>query len=102
MGNPIVWVGEWSLATRFNATDDFLSKWADAQKLTYNQSAGWLVSPSFFEEGPGKVWFYTTLVLEFQDRTNELIRATVVRFIPVRFGRDEVTGQWFIGRIWKG
>ncbi|KAH9968445.1 glycoside hydrolase superfamily [Lactifluus volemus] len=42
MGNPIVWVGEWSLATRFNATDDFLSKWADAQKLTYNQSAGWL------------------------------------------------------------
>jgi glucan endo-1,6-beta-glucosidase len=48
MGNSIVWYGEWSLATRFNATDEFLSKWADAQKLAYNQSAGWLVSPSFW------------------------------------------------------
>jgi hypothetical protein len=48
MGNSPVWYGEWSLATRFNATDDFLSKWADAQKLAYNQSAGWLVSSSFW------------------------------------------------------
>jgi len=38
-----VWYGEFSLATQFNATDDFLRKWADAQKLTYSQSAGWLV-----------------------------------------------------------
>jgi hypothetical protein len=42
-GNIPVWYGEFSLATQFNATDEFLRKWADAQKLMYIQSAGWLV-----------------------------------------------------------
>ena len=42
-GNIPVWYGEWSLATQFNATDEFLCKWADAQKLMYSQGAGWLV-----------------------------------------------------------
>ncbi|KAI0249698.1 glycoside hydrolase family 5 protein [Lactifluus subvellereus] len=37
-----VWVGEWALSTQFDATDDFLRKWADAQKLAYSQGAGWL------------------------------------------------------------
>jgi hypothetical protein len=69
MGNSPVWYGEWSLATQFNATDDFLCKWADAQKLAYSQSAGWLVRSSFFKLG--RFGFYTTLVLEFQNRTNE-------------------------------
>ncbi|KAF8493036.1 glycoside hydrolase family 5 protein [Russula emetica] len=41
-GNTPVWYGEFSLATQFNATDDFLRKWADAQKLMYSQNAGWL------------------------------------------------------------
>jgi len=41
-GNTPVWYGEFSLATQFNATDDFLRKWADAQKLMYSQGAGWL------------------------------------------------------------
>ncbi|KAH9958846.1 glycoside hydrolase family 5 protein [Russula dissimulans] len=43
-GNNPVWYGEWALSTQFNATDDFLQKWADAQKLVYSQgqSAGWL------------------------------------------------------------
>ncbi|KAH9074950.1 glycoside hydrolase family 5 protein [Lactarius deliciosus] len=40
--NTPVWVGEWALSTQFNATDDFLRKWADAQKLVYGQDAGWL------------------------------------------------------------
>ncbi|KAH9034624.1 glycoside hydrolase family 5 protein [Lactarius pseudohatsudake] len=40
--NTPVWVGEWALSTQFNATDDFLRKWADAQKLVYSQDAGWL------------------------------------------------------------
>ncbi|KAH8995094.1 family 5 hypothetical beta glucosidase from glycoside dehydrogenase [Lactarius hatsudake] len=40
--NAPVWVGEWALSTQFNATDDFLRKWADAQKLVYGQDAGWL------------------------------------------------------------
>jgi len=41
-GNTPVWYGEWSLATQFNATHEFLLKWADAQKLMYSQGAGWL------------------------------------------------------------
>jgi len=41
-GNTPVWYGEWALSTQFNATDEFLCKWADAQKLMYSQSAGWL------------------------------------------------------------
>jgi hypothetical protein len=61
MGNSLVWYGEWSLATQFNATDDFLSKWADAQKLTFNQSAGWLVSPSFFLSKEGLVLYFIRL-----------------------------------------
>ena len=46
MGNSPVWYGEWALSTQFNATDEFLFKWADAQKLVYSQDAGWLVCPS--------------------------------------------------------
>ena len=41
-GNSIS--SEWGLPTEFNATDTFLAKWADAQKLAYSQGAGWLVS----------------------------------------------------------
>ncbi|KAI9509114.1 glycoside hydrolase family 5 protein [Russula earlei] len=41
-GNTPLWYGEWALSTQFNATDDFLIKWADAQKLMYSQGAGWL------------------------------------------------------------
>ena len=39
---------EWSLSTEFSATDEFLKKWADAQKLTYGKGAGWFVSHPFF------------------------------------------------------
>jgi hypothetical protein len=38
---------EWSLATEFSATDEFLKKWADTQKLTYGKGAGWFVSHPF-------------------------------------------------------
>ncbi|KAF8521576.1 glycoside hydrolase family 5 protein [Hysterangium stoloniferum] len=34
--------GEWSISTNFNATDGFLDQWADAQKLMYSQSSGWI------------------------------------------------------------
>jgi hypothetical protein len=98
MGNLPVWYGEWSLATQFNATDDFLCKWADAQKLTYSQGAGWLVRSSFFKTR--KIWFYTSVVLEFQNRTNEHLRATVVKYIPT-FDGDEAQ-RWLIGPTWKG
>lgn len=42
VNNTPMWVGEWALSTQFNATGDFLKKWADAQKLAYSQGAGWL------------------------------------------------------------
>ena len=38
---------EWSLATEFSATDEFLKKWADAQKFSYGKGAGWFVSHLF-------------------------------------------------------
>ena len=44
LGNSPLWFGEWGLPTQFAATDDFLFKWADAQKLAYGQGAGWIVS----------------------------------------------------------
>ena len=44
LGNSPLWFGEWGLPTQFAATDDFLFKWADAQKLAYSQGAGWIVS----------------------------------------------------------
>jgi aryl-phospho-beta-D-glucosidase BglC (GH1 family) len=40
-GNTPLYSGEWSLATAFNTTTDFMRKWADAQKLTAAQGAGW-------------------------------------------------------------
>jgi len=41
LGNTNLWFGEWGLPTQFDATDAFLYKWADAQKLMYSQGAGW-------------------------------------------------------------
>jgi hypothetical protein len=45
-GNIPVWYGEFALSTQFQATEEFLHKWADAQKLMYSKGAGWLVRPS--------------------------------------------------------
>ncbi|KAJ8588372.1 glycoside hydrolase family 5 protein [Rhizopogon salebrosus TDB-379] len=42
VGDSPLWFGEWGLPTQFNATDDFLYQWADAQKFTYSKGAGWL------------------------------------------------------------
>ncbi|KAI0297453.1 glycoside hydrolase family 5 protein [Multifurca ochricompacta] len=41
-GNTPLWYGEWALSTQFDATNEFLRNWADAQKLAYSQDAGWL------------------------------------------------------------
>ncbi|KAF8810492.1 glycoside hydrolase family 5 protein [Phlegmacium glaucopus] len=40
--NSPLWFGEWSLSTQFSASDDFLKKWADAQKFSYGKGAGWI------------------------------------------------------------
>ena len=37
-------ITEWGLSTQFAATDEFLLKWADAQKDSYSKGAGWIVS----------------------------------------------------------
>ncbi|OJT07167.1 Glucan endo-1,6-beta-glucosidase B [Trametes pubescens] len=42
LGNSPLWFGEWGLPTQFTATDDFLFKWADAQKLAYSKGKGWV------------------------------------------------------------
>ncbi|KAI0343318.1 glycoside hydrolase family 5 protein [Trametopsis cervina] len=42
LGNSPLWFGEWGLPTQFTATDAFLFKWADAQKLAYSKGAGWV------------------------------------------------------------
>ncbi|KAF9819351.1 hypothetical protein IEO21_02239 [Rhodonia placenta] len=42
LGDTPLWFGEWGLPTQFNATDEFLYMWADAQKLAYSQGAGWI------------------------------------------------------------
>jgi hypothetical protein len=46
--NTPMWYGEWALSTNFNATDDFMCKWADAQKLKYSEGYGWLVCHSSY------------------------------------------------------
>ncbi|EJF64330.1 glycoside hydrolase [Dichomitus squalens LYAD-421 SS1] len=42
LGDSPLWFGEWGLPTQFNATDEFLYEWADAQKLMYSQGKGWI------------------------------------------------------------
>ncbi|KZW01212.1 glycoside hydrolase [Exidia glandulosa HHB12029] len=60
LGNVPMWFGEWSLATQFDATDEFLIKWADAQKLMYGKGAGWIFWSFKIEDGSGqkKQWDY--------------------------------------------
>lgn len=41
--NSPLWFGEWALSTQFDASDDFLRDWADAQKLAYSKGQGWIV-----------------------------------------------------------
>ncbi|KZT69273.1 glycoside hydrolase family 5 protein [Daedalea quercina L-15889] len=42
LGDTPLWFGEWGLPTQFNATDEFLYMWADAQKLAYSEGQGWI------------------------------------------------------------
>jgi len=42
LGNSPLYFGEWGLSTQFAASDTFLDKWADAQKLAYSQDIGWI------------------------------------------------------------
>ncbi|KAI0047138.1 glycoside hydrolase family 5 protein [Auriscalpium vulgare] len=63
LGNTPLWFGEWALPTQFTASDDFLFKWADAQKLAYSKGAGWLywnfrVESSTQAGDLGRQWSY--------------------------------------------
>ncbi|KAH8827186.1 glycoside hydrolase [Flagelloscypha sp. PMI_526] len=42
LGNSPLLCGEWALPTQFANTDEFLRKWADAQKMAYVKGAGWV------------------------------------------------------------
>ena len=46
-GDRPLWFGEWSLATEWSPNDEFFRRWADAQKLAYSDSKGWIVSQIF-------------------------------------------------------
>ncbi|KAF7329150.1 Glycoside hydrolase [Mycena kentingensis (nom. inval.)] len=41
-GNTPLFFGEWGLPVAFNATDEFLRDWADAQKRAYSKGKGWI------------------------------------------------------------
>jgi hypothetical protein len=52
LGNSPLWFGEWSLSTQFSATDEFIKKWADAQKFAYGKGAGWIFWNFRIEDSP--------------------------------------------------
>ena len=93
-----MWVGEWAISTQFNATDDFLRKWADAQKMSYSQGAGWLVRFFCLRDEVGHK--HNITVLELQDRGGELsLRESNVNVFIVL---ENWAQQWyFIGHTWK-
>ncbi|KAL0959213.1 hypothetical protein HGRIS_014492 [Hohenbuehelia grisea] len=41
-GNSPLFFGEWWIAPQFDASDEFLRKFADAQKYAFNKSKGWI------------------------------------------------------------
>ncbi|CAE6448087.1 unnamed protein product, partial [Rhizoctonia solani] len=58
--SPLVF-GEWSLATEFKASEEFLRDWADAQKYIYaGQANGWIFWSFKIEEGSSNLphWSY--------------------------------------------
>ncbi|KAK0501699.1 glycoside hydrolase family 5 protein [Armillaria luteobubalina] len=63
LGNSPLVFGEWALTTQFTASDEFLIKWADAQKLAYTKGAGWIfwnfkVENSTLSGDLGRQWSY--------------------------------------------
>ncbi|KAJ7230652.1 hypothetical protein GGX14DRAFT_411654, partial [Mycena pura] len=72
-GNSPLWFGEWGLATNFNATDDFLCKWADAQKLAYSKDAGWI----------GRTWRVLDLGISPRILLRCMTRPSVLRTLPL-------------------
>ncbi|KIY63331.1 glycoside hydrolase family 5 protein [Cylindrobasidium torrendii FP15055 ss-10] len=59
---PLVFGGtlslKWGLMTSFNATDDFLLKWADSQKLQYGKGRGWFYWNFKTEPAVARQWSY--------------------------------------------
>lgn len=63
VGNSPIFFGEWSLATQFAASDEFLVRWADAQKFSYSKSAGWIfwnfkIERNVTGDGAARQWSY--------------------------------------------
>ncbi|KAG8689137.1 hypothetical protein FRC11_004014 [Ceratobasidium sp. 423] len=67
VGNSPLVFGEWSLATNFNASREFLQDWADAQRHIYaGQADGWIFWSFKIEEGSPFVpaWTYLSAYKE--------------------------------------
>ncbi|KAL5531296.1 hypothetical protein ACEPAG_4173 [Sanghuangporus baumii] len=67
LGNTPLFFGEWSLATQWTPTDEFLKKWADAQKRAYSKGAGWMFWNFKFEKseeasGYPRTWSYSEAI----------------------------------------
>ena len=69
LDNSPLWFGEWGLPTQFNATDEFLKTWADAQKYIYGQDKGWIVRAALLDTRyVALIWSSSSVVLELQAR----------------------------------
>ncbi|KAG8761748.1 hypothetical protein FRC11_013318 [Ceratobasidium sp. 423] len=67
VGNSPLVFGEWSLATNFNASWEFLQDWADAQRHIYaGQADGWFFWSFKIEEGSPNIpaWTYLSAYKE--------------------------------------
>ncbi|KAL5513348.1 hypothetical protein ACEPAH_3747 [Sanghuangporus vaninii] len=67
LGNTPLFFGEWSLATQWTPTDEFLMKWADAQKRAYSEGAGWMFWSFKIEKSEEagdypRVWSYSEAI----------------------------------------
>ncbi|KAH7908322.1 glycoside hydrolase family 5 protein [Hygrophoropsis aurantiaca] len=56
--DDLTWVGEWSLATEIDATDEFLRQFADAQKMLLSKGRGWIFWNFKTEKAVARGWSY--------------------------------------------
>ncbi|KAF8671708.1 Cellulase (glycosyl hydrolase family 5) [Rhizoctonia solani] len=87
--NPLVF-GEWSLATNFDASEDFIRDWADAQRYIYaGQADGWIFWSHKIEQGSPYIpyWSYFSA-----------LKAGYFKKDPSRLANPNVCKPWIANR----
>ncbi|QRW22470.1 Cellulase (glycosyl hydrolase family 5 protein) [Rhizoctonia solani] len=87
--NPLVF-GEWSLATNFDASEDFIRDWADAQRYIYaGQADGWIFWSHKIEQGSPYIpyWSYFSA-----------LKAGYFKKDPSRLANPNVCKSWIANR----